>query len=721
MSGTLNDQLNQIADTKSAIADAINSKGIQVSENDPFATYATKIKQIQGGEGGNAFNLFDIKIADHKLEGNEALGWAEQGTNVYKTEYPDFYEKCLEEYSQGKLTQTYAGNNITVIGTLINDKGTISGFNVNGYAQTPLLPLTQPFELRFSITTDSNVASSTMQQYFAANSVTALSFVVGNGTFSYYIGDGQIWLNTKSTQGIVGNNNILPNTKYYIKAIFDGNAYSILISTDNIDWVEDYSYETTSYPGQFVGNIGTSRVITDGFWGGLIHLDECEIYINNSLYWSGVNYLNVHTNDNGHSYYTIDSKQLVDILFEETRNADLYGIDEELEYIILPRNSHFNQEEAIRKTYYCVGNTVKDESIIDISKEIELNNPFFLGQSQYFKNEPNNLSWLKSNGEFHSKEIYPSMYEYISENVKAGTKDFADINSEYDDYCYIIDEQNETFRLPLLNGSEKKFSNERYIDLDFTSHDITVVAPANGWYYCNQIAGTTSAHLAIARNTNGSFASAPSYRINGAATAGTAIFTSLDVNRGEEVRIYGNATGEVKQCRFYYNVGNGSLYYFVGESVQNANIIDASKLQKEVVNAKQELSNRPTYEQVDGEWVESLYYLIPNQAAPTTNVTVSLSDYLPNDDYIYEVIIDCSGTTGSSSGNGTIIPISTDLITFPYNFIRVSTGSAKSIAFGNCTSIIVGTGRTLTITGQSSNTGKYSIYPRAYRRVGKKS
>ena len=101
MSGTLNEQLQQIADTKDAIAQAISGKGVEVTPEDSFASYALKINEIQGSgsgetiivQGGN--NLFDIKIADHTLEGNEALGWAEQGTNVYKTDYPDFYAKCF--------------------------------------------------------------------------------------------------------------------------------------------------------------------------------------------------------------------------------------------------------------------------------------------------------------------------------------------------------------------------------------------------------------------------------------------------------------------------------------------------------------------------------------------------------------------------------------------------------------------------------------------------
>ena len=63
---------------------------------------------------GSGFNLFDTKLVDHVLEEKEAEGWALQGTYVYKDAiagsrygYPDFYEKCLEEYQNPAQTITF--------------------------------------------------------------------------------------------------------------------------------------------------------------------------------------------------------------------------------------------------------------------------------------------------------------------------------------------------------------------------------------------------------------------------------------------------------------------------------------------------------------------------------------------------------------------------------------------------------------------------------------
>lgn len=45
----MNDKLNYLSETKSAIKDAISAKGVSVSENDTFRSYADKIKSITSG------------------------------------------------------------------------------------------------------------------------------------------------------------------------------------------------------------------------------------------------------------------------------------------------------------------------------------------------------------------------------------------------------------------------------------------------------------------------------------------------------------------------------------------------------------------------------------------------------------------------------------------------------------------------------------------------
>lgn len=57
-----------------------------------------------------SFNLFDTKTSDYILTGNEAKGWALQGTYVSGALYPDFYNRCLEEKNNATATETTLGD-----------------------------------------------------------------------------------------------------------------------------------------------------------------------------------------------------------------------------------------------------------------------------------------------------------------------------------------------------------------------------------------------------------------------------------------------------------------------------------------------------------------------------------------------------------------------------------------------------------------------------------
>lgn len=70
--------------------------------------------EIEKWVGISSFKLFDIKLSDHVLTGEEAKGWALQGSYVNGAIYPDFYAKCIEEYNQATATETINGVTVKV-------------------------------------------------------------------------------------------------------------------------------------------------------------------------------------------------------------------------------------------------------------------------------------------------------------------------------------------------------------------------------------------------------------------------------------------------------------------------------------------------------------------------------------------------------------------------------------------------------------------------------
>lgn len=324
-----------------------------------------------------------------------------------------------------------------------------------------------------------------------------------------------------------------------------------------------------------------------------------------------------------------------------------FGIDASLSNPIFGASDTV-QEEAIQYPYY-IQIATGQETEVNITNEIELNNPFFFGMSQYFDVEPNNLSWLKSDGMYKPKSVYPDYYNWILENVNKGVEGFkgqegycfiatdssgyywwvstespvvgasvyrydAGVNSMFFDgtvetltsngftftsifegssYTVTRDSSKdtsilhpaawitdndieintsaETFRLPLLDGSECLVS-DRYIDLTLQASGTKYTAVANGFVFFEKL-NTSNTQFVKGTNLSSGYAD-----ISYGTYSGSTPSILLKVKRGDIFSIDYDAAGVTNSFRFIYARGNGSLYYYVGETVQNANLIDAGRM-----------------------------------------------------------------------------------------------------------------------------------------------
>ena len=246
--------------------------------------------------------------------------------------------------------------------------------------------------------------------------------------------------------------------------------------------------------------------------------------------------------------------------FDASRSSAIYG------------NSTTVQPQAIQYPYYIVLATGVIQEI-NVKNEVELNNPFFLGMSEYFETEPNNLSWLKSDNQWYNGSVYESFYEWLINSYNEGNENVKLVTEEYDDYNFVINKEEGTFRLPLLDGSESIFS-DKYIDLTYAGHGVSYTAPANGWY--NILGYGSENAIWLKNNSTRTYNSAPGFIES---VSNTGVF--IPCKKGDEVSA-GYYNGTVSQFRFVYAKGNGSLYYYVGETIQNVNIINTSKLIEKV-------------------------------------------------------------------------------------------------------------------------------------------
>lgn len=217
------------------------------------------------------------------------------------------------------------------------------------------------------------------------------------------------------------------------------------------------------------------------------------------------------------------------------------------------------QQEAIQYPYFiqiATGSEIEN----NIINEIELNNPYSLFDSKYSDHELNNLSWLKSEGQWNAKTVYTTAYDKLLK-VYNGTETVEGLSVKlsteaYTDYDFVLNTANETFRLPLLNGSEDliDYENEQSGTLPYT-------APANGFI---KVWSITNTYAKFNIQSTG-------YIIN---SYNWTDMSLLPIKKGEKVVV----TEGTLEFSFIPAKGNGSLYYYVGETVQNANLIDAGRL-----------------------------------------------------------------------------------------------------------------------------------------------
>ena len=233
------------------------------------------------------------------------------------------------------------------------------------------------------------------------------------------------------------------------------------------------------------------------------------------------------------------------------------------------------QQEAIQYPYYITVNT-GSETENNIVNKLELNNPFSFGVSQYYKGEMNNLSWLRSNGQKNYKAVYSDFYNWALTQLNAGVEGFKNhTDDDITDYDLVINQSDESFILPLKNGMETIIDYSQGTDISsYTSSDNQFKAPSRGFIFLTGN-GEEYGFLNGLRFATRQVGSSNQYFNN----------QTILLNKGDTY--YGNYEGAGVagySNKFFPFKGNGNLYYFVGETMQNSNLANLGRIEETLVN-----------------------------------------------------------------------------------------------------------------------------------------
>jgi hypothetical protein len=266
------------------------------------------------------------------------------------------------------------------------------------------------------------------------------------------------------------------------------------------------------------------------------------------------------------------------------------------------------QQEAVQYPYFIQVATGAEETV-NVTREIELNNPFSLLDYKWSEYELSNASWLISNGAFHSGATYVAVYELLLKiHNGTETKDGVSVKlstEAYADTDFVLNTADTTFRLPI------KVSN----------------TPVSGLV---PIIGTTNAGNSTAQ----------------ANLVGKELYVSIATSQHSYTRMVatdgsselGN-TATIGISADLDKAANTSLklYFYVGETIQDANVIAASQVLTTVADSVRK-SSATDRETVVG-WGMPDY-----SAASTITFTVGQTYTVPYDCEIF--FVQASDTTG---------------------------------------------------------------------------
>jgi hypothetical protein len=255
-----------------------------------------------------------------------------------------------------------------------------------------------------------------------------------------------------------------------------------------------------------------------------------------------------------------------------------------------------------------------------------INNPYFFGQYIWSEFAPSNLSWLKSGGQWNSGTGYQSFYDWILTNANANKAGFKKSTASYTDYDFVVNTSAKTFRLP---NKVKGKMGEAVVGSG------KVLGLTNG----TKTAGLGWVNQGYLSATEGSYGTAPT------TTSRTDIVTGQ----------FGVTTNASKSGLVLDNTGL-SLYFYVGETVKDASLINAGQIATTIANKMEVVeaySNGTSWyrvysaDQTGKRWCEQ-----GGLSSAGTHVEVTLLKKYANTDYSVHVT-DINNTNHQTSGIST--------------------------------------------------------------------
>ena len=174
-----------------------------------------------------------------------------------------------------------------IVGTLTINGAIVSGFSSSNYLKLPgifILKNANNFELVTGFTTKSSIGEERLIDHLATGGITLT--VNSSGKLLFGVSDSS---GLQSLQIIQGTTVLSVDTKYYVKIQYDGTDYTLLLSTDGINYTQEGTVAETTLPADTEIVFGKSANVPE-----IIHLDSCYIKKDGVIIWQGMDVPGLH-------------------------------------------------------------------------------------------------------------------------------------------------------------------------------------------------------------------------------------------------------------------------------------------------------------------------------------------------------------------------------------------------------------------------------------------
>ena len=243
-------------------------------------------------------------------------------------------------------------------------------------------------------------------------------------------------------------------------------------------------------------------------------------------------------------------------------------------------NSDTVQQEQIQYPYF-IQVATGAETEDNVINTLELNNPFVLLEPKFFESEVYNVSWLLANGSYNgSNAIHPSAYQALlvenntevaigstvtlpigTEYTKRGLSVKLSTDSDITDYDFVVNTSDETFRLP--------------IKINLASGKAVI---GNGLTLGLRHKGVDGYGMQITNNNNVE-------TLDASSDAYGKLTTDTYSSSGQIGTVgYVGVTTDPTKSGIELSDSNLYLYFYVGETVQNANLVNVGRIEEKLAS-----------------------------------------------------------------------------------------------------------------------------------------